>query len=236
MAKASDYLVRPLSDGVGDEKVINNYLDEQVEKLDIVLASPYTGTNAVHTVTKDAAIDGGNYTLTFRLQNGQTFTTASLIYTSNAAAIQTAIDVAAAAVVSGWVNGSIVVTGGNIATNNIVLTFSGTSTSGTRPTLTEINDVDIETGAVGEVTETTPGVSTAPVLALVSALGWLVIPSRTDPTGWTRNTLIKKPVASVCEYVARQAAYETGLDSAYTKVIELCGYNKPVQPRSSIVV
>lgn len=66
------------------------------------------------------------------------FTTGSIAYDANAATIQTAVDSAATAV-SGYSAGDIAVTGGDLGSANVILTFSGSSVSGShneRPTIT----------------------------------------------------------------------------------------------------
>lgn len=79
----------------------------------------------------------GNVTITVTLVDGTTFTTADVAFDANAAAIQSAIDTAALAAVSGYTAGDIVVAGGPLTTTAATLTFSGSSVSGkahsTRP-------------------------------------------------------------------------------------------------------
>ena len=70
---------------------------------------------------------GGTFTLTFTV-NGETFTTAAIAYNASAATVETAIDVAATALpVTSWTNGDISVSGGDLTTAALTLTFDGTS-------------------------------------------------------------------------------------------------------------
>jgi hypothetical protein len=89
------------------------------------------------------APSAGNFTLTVKVidQDGTEteFTTAAIAFDAVAAAIQTAVDTAAAAV-SGYTAGDIVVAGGPLDSAAVTLTFSGTSVTGAshneRPTVT----------------------------------------------------------------------------------------------------
>jgi len=189
----------------------------------------------VHTIAHDATIAGGNYTITVPLQNGETFTTANILYTANAATIEGAIDSAAtAASVTGWTNGDISVTGGDIATADVVLTFDGTSVAGTNHVLTTVADVDLVTGTVGTVTETTVGHPVAGVLQLLATQGWVNVVTLDDPSTWTRNRNESVPERGVVEWVADAAAAELQNDAAYTQIIALSNQTKPTQPTSPI--
>lgn len=236
MASAYSSLSLPLDDS-GDGKVINRYFDNLNDAVPVEAAAPFVADDAVHTLPIDATIDGGNYTLTVTLRNGETFTTGNIAWNANAATIEGAIDTAAtAASITGWTNGDISVSGGDIATAPVVLTFDGDSVSGTNHPVTVANDVDIATGTLGTIVETTAGHPACPTLQIVAQQGFLNIPDVTDPTGWTWNTLVPKPERSVWEFVARAAVVETQEPSAYAKVIDLGGFTKPVQARSNIVV
>lgn len=102
----------------------------------------------------------GTFTLTIKLidQDGTEteFTTAAIAYDAIASAIETAIDTAAASV-SGWANGDIVVAGGPLDSADVTLTFSGDSVSGAshneRPTVT--------TGGGYDGTQATPASTVA---------------------------------------------------------------------------
>ena len=82
----------------------------------------------------------GNFTLTIILADGTTFTTGAIAFDANAAAIQSAIDTAAAAALSAYTAGDIAVTGGALNSADVVLTFSGNSVKeqshNERPTVT----------------------------------------------------------------------------------------------------
>ncbi len=104
-------------------------------------------------------VSGGNYTLTISLNGLSPFTTANIPHNSNAATIEGAIDTAAGiAAVPGFSAGDIAVTGGDLTTTPVVLTFSGNSVDGQNHGLTTINDVDLAGGgSPGAVTTTTNG-------------------------------------------------------------------------------
>ena len=235
MATAYSTLTLPLDDS-GDGKVINRYFDGLHAKTQPEAAAPYVAVNQVDTLPEDVTFDGGNYTITVTLNSGETFTTASIIYTANAATIETAIDSAATtASITGWTNGDITVSGGNLATADIVLTYDGASVAGLRHSVAVANDVDLTTGTLGVFTITTIGHPVCPTIQMVATMGFLSVPTVDDPTTWTWNTLVPKPEKSVWEFVARAAADELQDPSVITTVLTLGGFVKPSQPRSSIV-
>jgi hypothetical protein len=99
-----------------------------------------SSTDEVQTIAIFATPVTGSFTLTLNLEGEDAFTTAAIAYNANAAAIETAIDVAAtAAGVTGWTNGDISVSGGPLTTTPVVLTFDGTSVEQSVQGLTVVN-------------------------------------------------------------------------------------------------
>lgn len=93
-----------------------------------IVDSGAAARNEVNTIAHNATIDGGTFTLGFNLNNGSAvFTTAAIVFGANAATIQAAINTASPASIA---DDAIVVTGGNMATTDVVLTYSGASVSG----------------------------------------------------------------------------------------------------------
>lgn len=104
-------------------------------------------------------VSGGTFTLTITFDNKETFTTAAIAYNANAATIETAIDVAAtAAGITDWVNGDISVSGGDLTSAPVVLTFDGTSVAANNHSLTTIDGTLLTGGgSAGAVSTTTQG-------------------------------------------------------------------------------
>lgn len=106
------------------------------------------GTDEVQTIKQyQVNPSGGTYTLSFDVNDGETFTTAGIAFDANAATIETAIDTAASGVVTSWTNGDITVSGGPLTTGDVVLTFDGLSVDQFDHELTIING-DSLTGVV----------------------------------------------------------------------------------------
>jgi len=113
------------------------------------------------------AVTSGNYTLTINVSTDPAFDTANIAFDANAATIQTIVDTAATGNVTGWTNGDIVVSGGPLTTNAVVLTFNGTSVAEANQVTTIIVDVDLSGGMPGTVTTTTNGQT--------NRIGWAVL-------------------------------------------------------------
>lgn len=132
------------------------------------------GVEAVHVLATDATDHtGGDFTLTFLLKNGETFTIAAAGFDVSAAALETLIDTAATGVVTGWTNGDITVTASttDLQDGTLTLTFDGTSVSN-EPSHVLTTMVDSRTGGVSPATlisNTTVCLQTAIDLAAVAA-------------------------------------------------------------------
>jgi len=211
---------------VGNGKVATRYFEMlDVQAPDSLLAA-YTAVDAVHTIAADLDISAGNFTITVTLRNGETFTTGSIAFDDAAAAIETAIDSAAtSASITGWTNGDITVSGGDIATADVVLTFDGDSVSGTRHPVTTVADVDLADGNVGAVDITTGGHPDMPVTQTMIFSGPISSSGAVDdPTTWSRNFLVKTPKQSVAQIYAEQSSIELQDESVYATVMSLLGY------------
>lgn len=120
------------------------------------------GIDEVQSIAQDATDHtGGTFALTITLRNGETFTTAVIVFNANAATIESAIDTAATGVVTGWTNGDISVSGGILqaAGAAVVLTFDGTSVDDDNHVLTVFDGALLTGGSepATRVTVTTEG-------------------------------------------------------------------------------
>jgi hypothetical protein len=137
-----------------------------------------TSTNGVQVVTHfNAEVDGGTYTLTVTFEDGTTFTTGDIAYDAIASAITTAIDTAAtSAVVPGWTNGDIVVTGGPLSTTNVTLTFSGASVAAKRFLVTSLSGDNLTVASAPAVVVTDFTVlATITINGQPARYGWAIL-------------------------------------------------------------
>jgi hypothetical protein len=115
----------------------------------------------------------GNFTLTFNLASGESFTTANIAFNAAAATIETAVDSAAtAASIAGWTNGDISVAGGAVNVAPVTFTFDGTSVISADQNIS-LTDVDGAGGSWGTISKTTSGQSTRNALGTLEVLGAL---------------------------------------------------------------
>lgn len=107
------------------------------------------GTDEVNTISISSTVSGGTFTIT---AGGQT--TTALAFNATAATIQAALEA-----LSNVVAGDVVVTGGPVATADVILTWGGLF-SGTAIVVT-LDDASITGGGSVDVAETTAGVGAA---------------------------------------------------------------------------
>ena len=183
-------------------------------------------TNAVHSLAVSDQTSG-NFTLTFTLRNGETFTTGNIAFNAAAATIETAIDSAAtSASITGWTNGDISVSGGAVNANPVVFTFDGDSVSGTIHPITVLTDVDGAGGDWGAVSITTDGQSARYALDVLIALGALddgTIATQTaaaSNSGFAAGGNFNKVPGWVVRDLAREMAAEDDNNNTYHSVVE----------------
>lgn len=196
------------------------YLEERkaiVDPVALSLAAKIATLQALSASTMTA----GNFTLTFRLRDGTTFTTGNILFSTLAAAIETIIDTAASGVVTGWTNGDITVGGtGVVAGFNV--TFDGASVDGEN-SLTILNDVDGTGGAWGVPSLTTPGQTVRNAMGVLIALGVLdstaALPLQTqsppDPSLVTLASDFGKTPTDIIINLITEVAFEDQNNNSY---------------------
>lgn len=157
---------------------------------DIDMPASLLAANEVQSIAKyGGTVTGGTFKLTIILANGKSFTTAAIAYNANAATIQTAIDTAAtAAAIPGWVNGSIVVAGGDLTIAAVTLSCSGAAVAGQKMGLTTIDGTSLVGGTAGAVTVTVDGQTDRMAWAVLQRFGIIsgTVPVQgTSPSGIT---------------------------------------------------
>lgn len=209
---------------VGIDRAVFSELEGQRQLVDPATTGN-TAVNEVQSIAFNANIDGGTFKLKITLVDGTTYTTANITWSANAATIQTALDTASPATVA---NGAVVVSGGNLATANVVLTYSGTGTAGTNPAIAEFVDEALTDGGVGVdtpvITVTTAGQPTRTALPILFALGVFVGDAPVQgavPTFTVGDrTYGKFPSPDTIRDLARQAAIEDNNDALYGYILD----------------
>jgi hypothetical protein len=176
-------------------------------------------------------VSGGDFTLEFTLANGETFTTAAIAFNANAATIEGAIDTAAtAASITGWTNGDISVSGGDLNTAAVVFTFDGVSVAGANHDLIVVDDAGLTGGGTaGAVSVTNEGQTTRPALAvlfLTSAISGTVPAQGEDPTDFVKAGIPGSavyPSHTLIRALAKEAAIEDGNEALETAILEAFG-------------
>lgn len=158
LGSADTFEAEDTGNRVAGDRVTSRQLRDILREVgDFDYPTGYGSVNEVQAIAKFGGTpSGGTFTLTVTLKSAETFTTAGIAYDANAATIQAAIDTAAASV-SGWANGDIVVGGGPLSTTPITLTYSGTSVAAQNHAPVSINAGSVTGGTAGAVTTTTDG-------------------------------------------------------------------------------
>lgn len=217
----------------GFDRVRALYFERLDAEIPSAVVAPYAAVNTVHTLSQDAAADGGNYTLTITVGAdparqrpvNQTFTTANIAHNANAATIEGAINTAAtAAGVVGWTNGDISVSGGPLASDDIVLTFDGASVSGMRHPATVATDVDLTNNDPLVVTATAAGQKNLGVVQLLLTRGPMTGTDPLDPSTWQRNVLVKTPSRAVLDAYAWLVNEALQSETAGTTILTAFGH------------
>jgi hypothetical protein len=215
------------------DDVIINDIDLDSSPVGIV-TTPINGGVGVDEVQRVATYvrnpTSGSFTLNFNLLGPEVFNTANIAFNANAATIESAIDVAAAAHPIGlWSNGDIAVTGGPLTEDAIVLTFSGSTVDEEDHSITAIADVDLDGHVqVGEVSSTS-GQTNRTALAALQVMG--LIDSAPPPQGSatgitaasTRQTNPFFPSQETLQALSLQASIEDGVDELYSVLMTELG-------------
>lgn len=155
----------------------------------------------------------GNYTLTLTFNDGTTVTTAALAYNANAATIETAINTAANGNITGWADGDIGVSGGDLTANAVVLTFDGNSVDSLRHSAASIDSANtLAEAAAGAVTTTTPGAAMIPEVQSIAIYSGTVSGGNFTLTVLLDNS--ETFTTAAIAYDANAATIETAVDTA----------------------
>ena len=193
-----------------------------VDKIDPPASAQGGAVNAVHTLSAGDRTTG-TFTLTVTLRNGETFTTAGIAATANAATVETAIDTAANGVVTGWTDGDISVSGGAVGTAPTVLTFDGTSVAGANHPLSSIDAGSLSGGTTDPAfTLTTAGQTARPAWDVLLALDVIsgTLPSQTaGVTTVTAGGDLTDLPTGVLRDIAVEAAFEDNNQYSYFTIM-----------------
>lgn len=172
------------------------------------------GTNEVQEIAVfDGSVDGGNYTLTINV-NDEAATTANILWSSTAATVEGLIDTAATGNVTGWTNGDISVSGGDLANAALVLTYDGNSVHMADQGEVTTANIDLANGTLGAISTTTPGVNaTDEVQSVATFNGTANGGNYTLTINVTTNTAV---LTDNIAYNADAAAIEGAINTAAT--------------------
>ena len=166
----AEYVLQPVT----DRFLHYNDLIRLRDKLDPVSTATFNETDEVQTIpTFNGVVSGGNFTITVvDPADGSSITTANIAHNANAATIETALDTVCTGNITGWTNGDISVSGGDLTTANVLLTYDGSSVDGQNIAQCTITDVDLSGGGtVTAATTTTNGQAARKTWAVMWALG-----------------------------------------------------------------
>lgn len=180
----------------------------------------------------DGTVSGGDFTLTISLFGLDPFTTDAIAFDANAATIEAAIDTAAAAAnVPDFVAGDIAVTGGDLGSAPVVLTYSGDSVAGRNHGEVTIDDTGLTGGgSAGAVSTTTEGQTKRTAWAILSACGAIggTIPAQGEApssisAATNRHTNPHLPSQDVLRALAHEAAVVDGNADVETEILRVLG-------------
>lgn len=218
------------------DKIVIKELNQMVDDGDVDYPAAVTERNEVQTIEKYASDpSAGDFTLTFTLRNGETFTTAAIAFNANAATIESAIDTAATGVITGWTNGDISVSGGTLlaAGATVVLTYDGASVVNDNHAQATIDGAGLTGGGLDNPAETTTtvGQTNRTSWAALEAMGVVAaanIPVQgVDPVAFTAATgpgdNAKYPSQATIRALAVEAAVEDLNVAVETEILAAAG-------------
>lgn len=229
----SDAISWDTSSPVATDRIITEEIEAIQANGDPSYPSGYSEADEVQNIaTYNGTVSGGNFTLTFALgpSGSVTFTTANIAHNANAATIEAAIDTAANGVVTSWTDGDITVTGGDLTTNDVTLTYDGNSVDATNHQAVVINDVDLSGGGtVGDVTTTTNGQTKRTTMAALNLLGIVTtLPPQGTATGlvasFSREAKPHAPSQVTLVALAKEASVQDGSAELYTQLMRAMGF------------
>jgi hypothetical protein len=178
-------------------------------------------------------VDSGDFSLTFNLKNGQTFTTDLLLFDADAEAIEAAIDVAAtAAGITGWQDGDIEVTGGPLTDDEVILLFSGESVRHQNHEVTidsDLEDSSEDPVEHGDIITLVDGQNDRTVWAVMVYAGILMGPPPTQGEAGpivaqnTRHTFNGMPSQAFIRTMAKEAAVVDDNPAIETEILRVMG-------------
>ena len=212
-----------------DRTAYNELVRLQAE-LDPVRSSTFDAVDEIQNIpTYNGTVSGGNFTITIvDPADASAVVTANILYNANAATIETALDTACTGNIAGWTNGDISVSGGDLTTANVVLTYDGGSVDAQNIGQCTITDVDLSGGGtVTAATTTTNGQAIRYAWAVMFTLGLIAagdLPYQgsdlaADVTLWAQPSENSQyPNAALRGVLAEQAAVD---DNSSTLLAQL---------------
>ena len=217
---------------IGVDKVVTKAIESlQAMQGDRDYPAAYDAIDEVQSIAVySGTVSGGTFTLTISLFGLDPFTTAAIAFDADAATIEAAIDTAAAAAsVPNFVAGDIAVTGGDLGSAPVVLTYSGDSVAGANHDEVVIDGTSLTGGGTaGDESVTTEGQSKRTSWAILNACGAIggTIPVQGDTpdaitaaTNRENNSLL--PDQNTLRALAHAAAVEDGNAEVETEILRV---------------
>jgi len=181
--------------------------------------TPGSETAEVQTInTFTAPVTGGNFTLNIVDDLGANYTTASILWNSNAATVEGAINTVMTGNYTSWVNGDITVAcTDNLTANDMTLTYDGDSVDGLNMGEVVATDVDLAGG--GTVNGSATGTPGAKISEVQTINTFVATVSGGNFTINIVDELAGDHVTANIAYDANAATIETAIDvamAAYT--------------------
>lgn len=228
-ASAKTLAVSP--NNVGNFGAIENSLDKLQAQIGEQDSTVGDTQNEVQTIGVATGASDGTYTLTVTLANGETCTTGNLNHDDAAAVIEAAIDTAADGVLTGFTAGDISVAGGPLDTDDVTLTFDGTSVAGTNHPLASVDDTNLVGGTAGAVTTTQAGGGSRPAWDVLVAAGVVIaseVPEQGEDatltaTATTVNNNPYYPDQDAIRFLALEAGLADENEQVETEILRIAG-------------
>lgn len=212
------------------DRIAYNELVRLRDSFDPETPAGFEARDEVQTVGQYTdTVTGGNFTLTIVDPDGTQITTANIAHDADAATIETAIDTACNGTITGWSDGDISVSGGDLTAADVKLTFSGNSVTQQNFGLTVATDVDlVGDGELGDVTVNKEGQQQRYAWAVMQNLGLYGSPPNQGEALSSLATLATSPgenprwpSASLRRALAWQAAIDDGNPTLRTQLERL---------------
>jgi len=215
------------------ESPLGRWLQSEANRIapaDAVIPTNAAASDAVGSLA-DSTHTSGNLTLTIGIRQAsgliESATTANIAFDATAATVESAVDTTLTAVVTGWTNGDITVSGTAVNSGPLTFTYDGASVTGKEAPLIVLVDVDGAGGAFGATSITTTGQTERAALSMLLNYGIITgsvaaqSAENVSGTGFTKGTTDGTRIpGSLIKALMKEAAAEDANNSTYHAIEE----------------